>query len=104
MIRRRRRKVARRTDWVVGTTWRVNGRILEPGTEVTLRVARGRYRFIRSVTNAAGDTWLDFWGAPAGIHPTMRSVYPCAVKRVHRIRRTAAAEVEVRKAAKKETR
>lgn len=104
MIKRRPRKVKRRPDWTIGYTARVNGRILEPGTEVSLRVAKGRYRFLRSVTNAAGETWLEFWGAPAGVHPTVRHVYPDAVKRVHRIKRTAAAEVAVRKAARRESR
>lgn len=73
-------------DWTVVTETRVNGRILTPGTEVSIRGERGRFRFVKRVTNPRAD-WLDFVGGKKG-HAAFRSFGEDRVRRVHRISHT----------------
>ena len=85
--------------WTVSETPTVNGHALEPGAELSIRGERGRFRFIRSITNDRGVEWLDVWGGPKGA-PQLRSFYPDRVKTVHRIKTTDRALIEARKASK----
>lgn len=86
-------------DWEISEAATVNGRHLRPGTEVSIRGERGRFRFIRRVVNSDGVEWLDFWGGPKGAEQ-WRSFYPARVRRVHRIKKTPRALVEARKEGK----
>ncbi|ALF00512.1 hypothetical protein SEA_BOOSTSEASON_78 [Mycobacterium phage BoostSeason] len=65
----------------------VHGRTLEPGTEVSIRGERGRFRYMRATTTSAGRLVLDFIGGPAG-HEAWRSFYPERIRTVHRINKT----------------
>lgn len=85
--------------WTVSTEYRVNGRVLEPGTEVSITGERGRFRFVRHVINASGAEWLDVVGGANKV--TMyRSFRPERVKRVHRLAKTR--EGQAAKAAKEQ--
>ncbi|AEJ95843.1 hypothetical protein SEA_ROSMARINUS_75 [Mycobacterium Phage Rosmarinus] len=67
----------------------VHGRTLEPGTEVSIRGERGRFRFRSASLTSAGRIVCDFIGGPAG-HETWRSFYPDRIRTVHRLNRTRA--------------
>lgn len=73
--------------WVISTEYRVNGRVLEPGTEVSITGERGRFRFVRHVINASGAEWLDVVGGTNKVTMT-RSFRPERVRRVHRLAKT----------------
>lgn len=77
------------SDWTISTDYVVNGRHLTPGTEVSIRGERGRFRFVKAVIKDNGTVWLDFIGGPAR-YQTWRSFYPERVRRVHRINKTRA--------------
>ena len=62
---------------------------LTPGTEVSIRGERGRFRYVDRRVTAAGRTVLNFIGGPTG-HEAFRSFYPERVRTVHRIARTRA--------------
>ncbi|AYQ98525.1 hypothetical protein I5G71_gp39 [Mycobacterium phage Patt] len=66
---------------------RVHGKVLTPGTEVSVRGERGRFRFVKASTTSSGRQVLDFIGGPAG-REQWRSFYPERIKTVHRIART----------------
>ncbi|WRQ08333.1 hypothetical protein JDBV13_00085 [Mycobacterium phage june] len=68
---------------------RVHGKVLTPGTEVSVRGERGRFRFVKASTTSTGRQVLDFIGGPAG-YEQWRSFYPERIKTVHRIARTRA--------------
>ncbi|ASR85673.1 hypothetical protein SEA_AMGINE_73 [Mycobacterium phage Amgine] len=67
----------------------VNGRRLEPGTEVSIIRERGRFRFKSAATTRDGRIVCDFIGGPAG-HEQWRSFYPERIRTVHRLTRTRA--------------
>ncbi|QFG08466.1 hypothetical protein SEA_EFRA2_82 [Mycobacterium phage Efra2] len=67
----------------------VHGRVLEPGTEVSIRGERGRFRFRSASLTSTGRIVCDFIGGPAG-HETWRSFYPERIRTVHRLNRTRA--------------
>lgn len=67
----------------------VNGRTLEPGTEVSIAGERGRFRFRSAATTSGGRIVCDFIGGPAG-HEQWRSFYPERIRTVHRLTRTRA--------------
>lgn len=95
---RRRKPAPLPPDWVESLEATVNGRILTPGTEVSIRGERGRFRFMKRVTRPErGIEWLEFWGGPKHSEQ-WRSFYPDRVRRVHRIRTTDKALVAARKA------
>ena len=73
-------------DWVVETKAQVNGRWLHPGTEVSIKGERGRFRFVKKVTTSTA-TWMDFIGGPEK-HQKSRSFGEHQIKRVHRIAKT----------------
>ena len=70
--------------WTVSYEITVNGRHVEPGTELTLIGGGGRYRFEKHVRTAADAVWIDAMG-PTG---RFRSFRPDQVDTVHRIKRT----------------
>lgn len=70
-------------------TTRANGRELVPGTEVSIKGKRGRFRFVKESTTSEGKTVLDFVGGTTG-HEQWHSFYPDRVKTVHRVNRTRA--------------
>lgn len=86
-------------DWHEHDHAEANGRHITPGTEVSIRGERGRFRFLKRVTRDSGAEWLDFWGGPKGAE-AWRSFSADRVKRVHRINKTDKALVEVHKAKK----
>lgn len=81
---RRKRKVEPviPPGWEISYEAKVNGRILTPGTEVSIRGERGRFRFKRRVVTPKAE-WLDFIGGGR-----FRSFVPERVKTVHRLNRT----------------
>lgn len=60
----------------------VKGHALEPGTEVSIRGKRGRFRYLRATTTTEGQVVLDFIGGTVG-RETWHSFYPDRVSRVH---------------------
>ncbi|WNM74158.1 hypothetical protein SEA_NERGAL_67 [Mycobacterium Phage Nergal] len=60
---------------------KVNGRVLAPGTEVSITGQRGRFRFLRSATTSEGRITCDFTSQRTGL---WRSFYAEQIKTVHR--------------------
>lgn len=93
----RRRKAPPPPDWEEHRDAVVNGRHLSPGSEVSIRGERGRFRFVKRVVRPErGVEWLDFWGGPKHA-PQLRSFYPDRVKTVHRIAQTPEALLAARR-------
>ncbi|AFN37766.1 hypothetical protein FGG44_gp78 [Mycobacterium phage MacnCheese] len=67
----------------------VNGKVLEPGAEVSIKGERGRFRFVKSARTSTGRVTCDFIG-PDDNTKCWRSFYPERIKTVHRILRTRA--------------
>jgi hypothetical protein len=67
---------------VYQTEIQINGRNVAAGTELKIIGERGRFRFIRFVTNPKGAEWIDVWGGPKGAEQ-WRSFKLEKVKRVH---------------------
>lgn len=70
----------------VSAEWARGGRTVRPGDEVSVRGARGRYRFRQHVRLADGREWVDLVREDG-----FRSVRPDAVRVVHRARKLRAA-------------
>lgn len=69
--------------WVVTTEWSANGRNLVPGTEISIRGERGRFKFQRHVFNPKNNReWVDVIGGPNGAKQ-FRSFAPEQIKTVH---------------------
>lgn len=88
-------------DWQEHEHADANGRHITPGTEVSIKGERGRFRFIKRVVRDSGAEWLDFWGGPKGCE-AWRSFSADQVRRVHRINTTEkalAAEYKAKKEA-----
>jgi hypothetical protein len=86
-------------DWVIESEATINNRKVVPGTEVSIKGERGRFRFIQRVVRPErGVEWLDFWGGPKGSE-AWRSFHPDKVKRIHRIKTTGKSLLEERKLA-----
>ena len=62
----------------------VNGRVLVPGTEVSIKGERGRFRFQYATTTSRGRIVLTFVGG-VGQTQAYRSFYPERVATVHRV-------------------
>lgn len=90
MARRKKSVVNLPADWHEFDTAEANGRHITPGTEVSIRGERGRFRFLKRVVRDSGLEWLDFWGGPKGAE-AWRSFSADRVKRVHRINKTETA-------------
>ena len=76
--------------WTRETEIRVNGRVVVPGTEISFRGERGRFRFVERVTTSAGVSWLSVIGGPKGIR-TWRAFREERVRTVHTKRQTMTA-------------
>lgn len=97
----RRKKQARTLppDWMEATEITINGRHIQPGTELSIRGERGRFRFVKHVTRPErGIEWIDVWGGPKG-SPQLRSFRPERVRRVHRLKTDPKALLAARKEA-----
>lgn len=68
-------------DWEISYEMQINGRYVEPGTELKIEGQRGRFRFMQHVLTATAE-WIDVWGGPKGAEST-RSFRTDKVKRVH---------------------
>lgn len=68
---------------------KVNGRHLNPGTEVSIRGERGRFRYVSHDVTSKGRVVLTFIGG-ARNHEAFRAFYPERVRVVHRVNRTRA--------------
>ncbi len=53
------------SERIVEITWQHNGRHVEPGTELSIRGERGRFKFVAHVLTDSGE-WLDVWGGTDG--------------------------------------
>lgn len=90
------------SDWEVTYEMQINGRHVEPGTELKIQGERGRFRFIKHVLTSTAE-WIDVWGGPKH-REQMRSFRTDRVKRVHYKNTTdqaLAAEYKAKKAALK---
>lgn len=76
-------------NWIYQTEIQINGRHVSPGTELKITGERGRFRFIKHVTNHNGVEWVDVWGGPKGAE-NCRSFYMERIKRVHYKNQTVA--------------
>lgn len=74
-------------DRTIATTYTANGRHITPGTELSIRGARGRFRFVAHVRTHAGAEWIDVYGGPQG-RTAWRSFAPDRITRVHRTTKT----------------
>lgn len=59
-----------------------SGRHLSPGTEVSIKGERGRFRFVSHTVTDKGVEWIDVVGGPKGCSQ-WRSFRPDRIKRVH---------------------
>jgi hypothetical protein len=73
--------------WRVSTETTINGRRVTPGTELSIRGVRGRFRFVQYVEVEGGRSWVDVIGGPAN-YKLQRSFGVEQVKTVHRIAKT----------------
>jgi hypothetical protein len=67
--------------WTIQTEMQINGRNVSEGTELKIRGARGRFRFIKHVKTETAE-WIDVWGGPKGSE-NWRSYPLDRVKTVH---------------------
>lgn len=80
----RRKKVKEITypeGWEVSFEYQVNGRNLEPGTEVSIKNERGRFSFVKHVKTENSE-WIDVIGGPPRVK-MFRSFAIDKVKTVH---------------------
>lgn len=68
--------------WAISTSWTCHGRVVTPGRVLSVTQAKGLFRFVRHVTRADGQQWIDVVGGKPG-HETVRSFRPEHVKTVH---------------------
>lgn len=85
-------------DWEVSYEMQINGRNIEPGTELKISGQRGRFRFIKRVVSAASE-WIDVWGGPKH-QEQWRSFRAEQVKTVHYKNQSTKALAEEYKAKK----
>lgn len=69
------------TSWTKHETMKINGRILEKGSEFSVKGQRGRFRFIAHVVTDKTE-WIDCIGGQKG-YEVFRSFNPDQVRRVH---------------------
>lgn len=98
----RRKKAVKKdnpsADWEISYEMQINGRHVEPGTELKIRGERGRFRFIKHVLTAKSE-WIDVWGGPKH-GEQWRSFRSDKVQRVHYKNTTDKAMAEEYKAKK----
>jgi hypothetical protein len=75
--------------WVVQTETVINNRNVRPGTQLSIRGERGRFRFEKHVLNLrTGAEWISVIGGPEGA-PMCRDFRPDRVRKVHRLEKPA---------------
>lgn len=68
--------------WIVSEECRINNKIVTPGTELSIRGERGRFKFLKHVINSEHE-WIDVLSTTG----QFRSFSLDKVKTVHRIKR-----------------
>jgi hypothetical protein len=68
-------------DWVISDTIKVNGRIVEKNTELSITGQSGRFLFIKHVKTPTTE-WIDCIGGKAQ-YRVFRSFRPDQIKTVH---------------------
>ena len=98
-------------DWTHTTQWEWNGRRVIPGTELSIKRERGRFKFVEHVSRPNGIEWITVWGGSGNTARTavreFRSFRPDRIRVVHRLPGLAKTEGELlaeRKAAAKAAR
>lgn len=82
MPRRKKKKEAVYPEgWDVAFEYQINGRNLEPGTEVSIKNERGRFKFVKYVRKGDSE-WIDVIGGPTNTK-MFRSFSVDRVKTVH---------------------
>lgn len=95
----RRRRPTLPADWIETTEIQLNGRDVTPGTELSIRGERGRFRFLKHVSRPErGIEWIDVYGGPKGSEQ-LRAFRPERIKTVHRLNTTGKNLLAERKAA-----
>lgn len=69
-------------NWLYEPEVVINGRHVKPGTELSIRSERGRFRFIERVTTEGGASWLNVIGGTKG-ETMFRSFHEDRVRTVH---------------------
>lgn len=73
-------------DWVRDFCIKINGRTVEPGTELGIHGEGGqRFIFQQYVTTPSGRSWVDCWEVEAGKVGRYRSFKVDRVRTVHRL-------------------
>lgn len=94
--RRKPLKVEWPANWRVSESFTWNGRHIEPGTELSIKGQRGRYRFVKHVIVVGTheqrmSEWIDVIGGETRTRSAMaRSFRPEQIKTVHRVNKTRA--------------
>jgi hypothetical protein len=68
--------------WIVSEECRINNKVVTPGTELSIRGERGRFKFLKHVINSEHE-WIDVLGTSG----QFRSFGIDRVKTVHRIKK-----------------
>lgn len=68
--------------WVVSHECRINNKVITPGTELSIKGQRGRFKFVKHVVNGNYE-WIDV----VGPGKESRSFGVQDVKTVHRIKK-----------------
>lgn len=72
-------------DWVVSHETTINGRMVEIGTELSIKGEPGRFRFLKRIKTPTAE-WIDVIGGREQ-HQRFRSFRVDAVRTVHRLNR-----------------
>ena len=73
------RQIAMRSDWTYSTEYRHGTRLLKPGTVLSIKGERGRWRFIQHISTNTGVEWIDV----ASGDTCIRSFRPDRIRIVH---------------------
>lgn len=87
---RRKKRPPLPDGWTRSERFQWNGRHIERGTELSIRGARGRYRFLYHTTTPTSE-WIDVVGGPgrgAAQVRQWRAFRPERIRTVHRTRQT----------------
>ena len=87
-------------NWEIVTEMQINGRNVQPGTELKIKGWSGRYRFVKYVKTDTGKEWVDVWGGSSKA-ASFRSCKLDMVKTVHSKNKTEYHLAKEHKAKKK---
>ena len=82
---RRKKQVERENihpEWEISETIKVNGRIVEKGTELSIQGQSGRFLFLKHVKTPNCE-WVDVIGGKNDRYKQFRAFRPEQIKRVH---------------------